>query len=48
MYYFVFQGDVELVGALLDGGADIGQPGNAEVTPLHVAAMCGQEEVGCC
>ena len=39
------QGDVEIVEALVEGHADINQIGNSDVTPLHIAAMCGYYEV---
>jgi ankyrin repeat protein len=40
-----YQGDVEQVEALADGGADVNQAGHSDVTSLHIAAMCGHLEI---
>lgn len=41
----MLQGDVDVVSALTDGHADLNQAGNSGVTSLHIAAMCGHQEV---
>ncbi|XP_022104853.1 serine/threonine-protein kinase TNNI3K-like [Acanthaster planci] len=40
-----FKGDIELVGDLLMGGADVGRMGYASITALHLACLCGHAQV---
>ncbi|WAR31933.1 TNI3K-like protein [Mya arenaria] len=41
----VHEGDIDCVQALLEGSVDVNQPENSGLTALHIAAMCGHQEV---